>query len=373
MGRGTDLSPRKKALVACMLDQGESSQREIAKKLKISQKSVSRVKVSVQEETPLSPDRKGKCVRKSKFSPRLLRKMVQIAKTNRRATSREICEKLKEYGTEVSPSIVRRRLCAEGLPARRPRKKAKLTPAMAKKRILWAKDMQEKFQNNWNKVVFSDESIFSVGEESGQYVRRTTSEMFDPKIKSAHRTKSDCGDFGWGDLSGPATTDELKHILSKVIFADLKDKHNILYILDKVAILESQIIEIAMGRSEEALSLALGSSYDVVNSNGLQILPIRPKAIDLAQVTFPPLFTERLKITKDKFTDLQSMKPAIDKDAWYFYDNMPHEEATIRVLKRQKKTEGGTTSRKTDEAQPAKPKIKKTTDEKKTDKTHRTN
>ncbi|KAF6204834.1 hypothetical protein GE061_018997 [Apolygus lucorum] len=182
MGRGTDLSPRKKALVACMLDQGESSQCEIAKKLKISQKSVSRVKVSVQEGTPLSPDRKGKCGRKSKFSPRLLRKMVQIAKTNRRATSREICEKLKEYGTEVSPSIVRRRLCAEGLPARRPRKKAKLTPAMAKKRILWAKDMQEKFQNNCNKVVFSDESIFSVGEESGQYVRRTTSEMFDPKV-----------------------------------------------------------------------------------------------------------------------------------------------------------------------------------------------
>lgn len=45
---------------------------------------------------------------------------------------------MKQTGIDISPVSVRKALTKTGLPARRPRKKAKITPRMAKARILWA-------------------------------------------------------------------------------------------------------------------------------------------------------------------------------------------------------------------------------------------
>jgi predicted XRE-type DNA-binding protein len=47
MGKKSDLSPRKVALVKVLLNQKQQSQREIVKKLQISQKSVNRVNQEV--------------------------------------------------------------------------------------------------------------------------------------------------------------------------------------------------------------------------------------------------------------------------------------------------------------------------------------
>jgi hypothetical protein len=65
-----------------------------------------------------------------------------------------------------------------GFPLRRPRQKAKLTPAMADKRLKWGKCVQEGLGNDWSSVCFSDESMFCVSDENSQYVRRRPEEEF---------------------------------------------------------------------------------------------------------------------------------------------------------------------------------------------------
>ena len=154
MGNGKDLSPRKKALVEFHLKDTLLSQRDIAKKLSISQKSVSRINRALNMKQSLSPKRVGKCGRK-KISPRGERLLVQKVLRNRRVTSRELANDLKESGIEVSDVTVRRSLIANNLSAHRPRKKAKLTPVMAKKRLAWAKEMEKKFGDDWSKVRFN--------------------------------------------------------------------------------------------------------------------------------------------------------------------------------------------------------------------------
>lgn len=152
MGKTNDLSPRKVALVKCLLQEKHYSQREISGRLNISQASVSRVKKSLDSNREYAPLRVGNCGRKSKFSPRMERKLIQLAKMNRRATSKELKMNMEQYGVNVCDSSIRRRLISAGLPARRPRKKAKITPAMAKKRLAWAKEVQRQYGNDWSKV-----------------------------------------------------------------------------------------------------------------------------------------------------------------------------------------------------------------------------
>lgn len=161
MGKTSDLSPRKLALIKCLLQEKRYTQGEIADRLKISQSSVCRVKKSLDFGYDYASSRAGSCGRKSKFTPRMERKLVQLSKTNRRATSKDLKITMEQYGVNVCDSSIRRRLIAAGLHARRPRKKAKITPVMAKKRLAWAKEMQQQFGNDWSKVNFSFQKLIS--------------------------------------------------------------------------------------------------------------------------------------------------------------------------------------------------------------------
>lgn len=152
MGRKSDLSPRKVATIKLLLEEKRYSQREIANRLQISQKSVSRICQAEKDGLDFRRGRRGKCGRKSKLSPRTERKLVQMAKDNRRATSQDLKKALENYGVNVCTSTVRRKLISAGLPARRPRKKAKLTPAMSAKRLKWAHEVRNKFGEDWSKV-----------------------------------------------------------------------------------------------------------------------------------------------------------------------------------------------------------------------------
>lgn len=164
MGKKSDLSPRKVALIKVLLDQKQQSQREIAKRLQISQKSVNRVSQAVKNGHGYSPARVGKCGRKTKLSPRTQRKLVQMARKNRRATSQDLKKYLEKYGVDVCASTVRRKLISAGLPARRPRKKAKITPAMAKKRLNWAYEVKSQFADDWSKVKKPDYNLLKTYE-----------------------------------------------------------------------------------------------------------------------------------------------------------------------------------------------------------------
>lgn len=152
MGKTADLSPRKIAMTKVLLEENHYSQREIARRLNISQKSVSRINRATNTNTIYESSRVGKCGRKPKLNERLKRKLKNMVLNNRRSTKKQLAEEIKSYGVIVSPRTVLRTLKDEGLNARRPRKKQKITPAMAKKRLEWAKGLKHWTQDDWKKV-----------------------------------------------------------------------------------------------------------------------------------------------------------------------------------------------------------------------------
>lgn len=154
MGKKSDLSPRTRALTKVLLEEKRYTQTEIAYRLNISQKSVSRIKKKLDINSDYIPGRVGKCGRKKALSPRMARKVRNLTLKNRKLTSKVLSDQLKEYGTNVSSRTIRRTLNEQGLRACRPTKKQKITPTMAKKRLEWAKGLQLT-DDDWNKVNMS--------------------------------------------------------------------------------------------------------------------------------------------------------------------------------------------------------------------------
>lgn len=151
MGKNPDLSPRKVATVQVLLQEERYTQSQIATRLQISQKSVSRIKKKLVNNDNFESGRIGKCGRKKVLSPRMTRKLKNMTLANRKSTSKVLSDQIREYGINVSPRTVRRTLNEEGLRACRPKKKQKITLSMAKKRLEWAKGI-EFTEDDWNKV-----------------------------------------------------------------------------------------------------------------------------------------------------------------------------------------------------------------------------
>ncbi|KAG8254455.1 DNA-directed RNA polymerases I, II, and III subunit RPABC1, partial [Homalodisca vitripennis] len=126
-------------------------------RLNIPQKSVSRIKKTLDISGIYKSSCIGKCGRKKALSPRMARKLKNMTLVNRKMTSKVLSDQLRDYGTNVSPRTIRRTLNGQGLRACRPTKKPKITPAMAKKRLEWAKGIQ--FTDDWNKVQYPQDSV----------------------------------------------------------------------------------------------------------------------------------------------------------------------------------------------------------------------
>lgn len=152
MGKKKDVSPRKIAVAKAFLSEGQYTQQEIAKKTQLSQKTISRIKRSLEFNEEFGPHRQGKCGRKRILTPRSQRKLVAMSLKNRNATSTMLRDQLSDIGIEASAVTVRRRLCEAGLKGRRPRRKQKITAAMAKKRVEWAKNLRNWTSDDWSKV-----------------------------------------------------------------------------------------------------------------------------------------------------------------------------------------------------------------------------
>lgn len=152
MGKTNDLTPRKMSAVKTLLNERRYSQREIAIKLGMSAASVNRINRKIDLGQELCASRMGRCGAKSLFTPRSKRILIRKCITNRRATSTDLSKQMAVHGVNASSSTIRRVLVKAGLNARRPLKKAKLTSAMMKKRLVWAKHYENWTQDDWSKV-----------------------------------------------------------------------------------------------------------------------------------------------------------------------------------------------------------------------------
>ncbi|GFT46618.1 transposable element Tcb2 transposase [Trichonephila clavipes] len=95
------------------------------------------------------------------------RYIVLQARRNRRQTTREIARHTTQAtGRQISHFTVARRLHGGGLFARRPVPCVPLTPAHRRRRSLWCRKHRNWRDNEWGRVLFTDESRFSLSSDS---------------------------------------------------------------------------------------------------------------------------------------------------------------------------------------------------------------
>ena len=108
------------------------------------------------------------------------RALVRLFLSNRRLTNSDLCEEWRHStGVKVSTSTIRKRLLRSGLRGCKAKKKPKVLEKQRKARIAWAKEHLNWTSEDWDKVIFSDESTFTIQNHAGSnFVRRRPQEAF---------------------------------------------------------------------------------------------------------------------------------------------------------------------------------------------------
>ncbi|GFS95700.1 transposable element Tcb2 transposase [Trichonephila clavipes] len=100
-------------------------------------------------------------------TPKDDRYIVLQARRNRRQTAGEIARHTTQVtGRPISRFTVARRLHGGGLFARRPVRCVPLTPTHRRRRSLWCREHRNWRYNEWRRVLFTDESRFSLSSDS---------------------------------------------------------------------------------------------------------------------------------------------------------------------------------------------------------------
>lgn len=152
MGKVSDLTPRTTAGIKTLLKTETYSNRKIARKFLISESSVRRIKKKFESGKELIAQRKQKCGRKRKFTPRGKRCLQKICLEDRFASLKQIKSKLEDSGISVCERTVRRQLSEMGFATCRPAKKPKLTKSARQKRLKWAQELKRKDLEFWRSV-----------------------------------------------------------------------------------------------------------------------------------------------------------------------------------------------------------------------------
>ncbi|GFT96080.1 transposable element Tcb2 transposase [Trichonephila clavipes] len=98
------------------------------------------------------------------------RYIVLQARRNRQQTAGEIARHTTQAtGRPISRFTVARRLHGGGLFARRPVRCVPVTPAHRRRRSLWCREHRNWRDNEWGRVLFTDESRFSLSSDSHRY------------------------------------------------------------------------------------------------------------------------------------------------------------------------------------------------------------
>uniref|UniRef100_A0AAR2JEB8 Transposase Tc1-like domain-containing protein n=1 Tax=Pygocentrus nattereri TaxID=42514 RepID=A0AAR2JEB8_PYGNA len=167
MGKQRDLSTGIVSQIQALCQQG-LTQTKIAEQLGISQSSVCKaLKKNCSKRTNCSGVRKT--------SARDNKQLRKIAVSNRFKSTSELTDLWnKQTGADVSRSTTYRRLRELGFKSRVPAVKPMLNKKQMEKRLKWAKEHSEWTAEDWQKVVFSDESRFciSFGDQGPRVWRR---------------------------------------------------------------------------------------------------------------------------------------------------------------------------------------------------------
>ncbi|GFU60404.1 hypothetical protein TNCV_1340551 [Trichonephila clavipes] len=135
------------------------------------------------------------------------RYIVLQARRNRRQTAGEIARHTTQAtGRPISRFTVARRLHGGGLFARRPVRCVPLTPAHRRRRSLWCREHRNWRDNEWGRVLFTDESRFSLSSDSHRILIWRGEAAIIPRT-SLKGTGMEVAVFSFGEASCLVVTD----------------------------------------------------------------------------------------------------------------------------------------------------------------------
>ncbi|XP_071039996.1 uncharacterized protein [Parasteatoda tepidariorum] len=160
MGRTKDIPDTTKTAIVTLRNEG-ISQQMIAKKVNCSRRTVSKIL----KDYSTNQSFKNNCLnsgRKRITTLRQDRMLKRVVTKNRFKSLRFISRKWREQGVDASTSTTLRRLHELDFQSRLPKKKPLLTRQQKRARVRWCKDRLQWGIQDWNNVLFSDESMFCV-------------------------------------------------------------------------------------------------------------------------------------------------------------------------------------------------------------------
>ena len=157
-GAGKNLDEEKKWAVVALIKYSKLSQRDVAKKLKISQKAVWSIWNKYRETNSIK-NRPGQG-RKRKLSATDEKTIIEQAKKRKKAP--EISRMLQKQGKTVSDETVRKTLKTHGYYYLTIQKVEAISDLHKTQRLTYAKEMKN---YDWNVVIFTDEKTFCLGSE----------------------------------------------------------------------------------------------------------------------------------------------------------------------------------------------------------------
>lgn len=152
MGSKKDIPVARKQDILTLLKNTSYTIRSIAQLTNVSIGAVHKIKKSLGANNDLGPNRKGRSGRKRITTSRDDRQIVKMCLENRKTPIKLLTREVQRTGISVSQRTLERRLKEQGFSCRRPAKKPRLTDAMIKKRLAWAKQYKDWTEDDWTQV-----------------------------------------------------------------------------------------------------------------------------------------------------------------------------------------------------------------------------
>ncbi|CAD6199912.1 unnamed protein product [Caenorhabditis auriculariae] len=153
------------------------------------------------------------------------RNILKTSRTNPRLTAPAIRREVF-LNSPSSPSVstVKRRLNAAGIMGRRPVKKPLISEKNRAARVKWAKEHLNWTRQDWNKILWSDESKFLLfGSDGIQWVRRPIGSRYHPKYQLPTVKHGGGSCMVWGAFSGSGIgpLHRVNGIMDKHVYKDI--------------------------------------------------------------------------------------------------------------------------------------------------------
>jgi transposase len=152
MGGKKDISFVKKTEISALLNTNLYSYREIGRISGVSHQVVSRLAKQLEQYGEIRDTNRGKNRNYRITTQRTDRKILSIAKENRRESTRELKKILSSEGIDISTRTLERRLAEFGMKCCKPTKKPLLTKKHIQTRLNFAKTYKTYTVADWQKV-----------------------------------------------------------------------------------------------------------------------------------------------------------------------------------------------------------------------------